>query len=168
MRLKGRPLKQCRSKLSAISFLLSVLRPTFPLQVIRYWNPFTGRDLVLRIFNGAVGSSSLCYTAWTAECRQRWRPDAFNFTNDKNNAQFSWTELVGVVATLQYCVTWLNYWLGYCLWRKGFRVFLQSFQVNSEALFWNTRGGTLVKNSQKTKINGVDTNKIHTTDQVSM
>ena len=41
------------------------------------------------LLNGAVGSSSLCYTAWTAECRQRWRPDAFNFTNDKNNAQFS-------------------------------------------------------------------------------
>jgi hypothetical protein len=58
MRLKGRPLKHCRSKLSTISFHRSVLRPTFPLQIIRYWNPFTRRDLQLSFFYGAVSSSS--------------------------------------------------------------------------------------------------------------
>lgn len=146
MRLKG------RQKLSTISFHRSVLRPTFPLPVIRYWNPFTRRDLQLKIFYGAVSSSSDATRHWTlntdnAGVLTPWTSHTLRKT--RNFLELSWW---GVVAALQYCVTWFKYWPGYCLLRQDFRVFFfQSLQVNSGTLLWNKRGGTVVKNSQKPK-----------------
>ena len=162
MRLKGRPLKHCRSKLSTISFHRSVLRPTFHLQVIRYWNPFTRRDLQLRIFYGAVGSSSYVtrhgmLNEDNAGVLTHLTP--YTIRKTRNFLEQSWW------GWWQHCntVTRFKYWPCYCLTRQGFRVFLQSKWIPAHYLGWYSG-----KEQPKTETNGVDTKKIRSTNQVSM